>query len=142
MIITEVRIKLSAGGSKDTLRAFCRIVIDGEFAICDLKVIEGPSGLFVAMPSKRVTARCRSCGWKTFVGLPYCGRCGEENPVIDKDIARDERGRQKIHADICHPIRTDCREMLTKVVLKAYLEEAEKAKEPGYACSFGEYFAE
>jgi len=37
----------------DKLRAYVIITLDGCFVVRDLKVIQGTSGLFVAMPAKR-----------------------------------------------------------------------------------------
>ena len=51
MNITEVRIKLMEK-SDDRLRAFCSITFDDCFVIRDLKIIEGTTGPFVAMPSR------------------------------------------------------------------------------------------
>ena len=50
MKITEVRITLRDDGK---LRAFASITLENCFVIRGLKVIEGNSGLFVAMPSRR-----------------------------------------------------------------------------------------
>ena len=61
MDITEVRIKLMED-SDDRLQAFCSITIDDCFVIRDLKIIEGSSGPFVAMPSRKLTSHCPQCG--------------------------------------------------------------------------------
>jgi len=37
----------------DRLRAFVSLVLDECFVVCDIKIIEGPHGMFVSMPSKR-----------------------------------------------------------------------------------------
>ena len=50
MKITEVRITLRDDGK---LRAFASITFDDCFVVRGLKVIEGNTGLFVAMPSRR-----------------------------------------------------------------------------------------
>ena len=52
MDITEVRIKLMEDAG-ERLQAFCSITFDDCFVVRDLKVINGNSGLFVAMPSKK-----------------------------------------------------------------------------------------
>lgn len=52
MTITDVRIRLIEGESR--LKAIVSIVIDGAFAVHELRIIEGREGLFVAMPSKKV----------------------------------------------------------------------------------------
>ena len=51
MDITDVRIRKIHREGK--LRAMASITIDGVFVVHDIKVIEGDSGLFIAMPSRR-----------------------------------------------------------------------------------------
>ena len=50
MKITEVRISLC---NEDRLKAFANVTFDDEFVVRGLKIIEGRSGLFVSMPSRR-----------------------------------------------------------------------------------------
>jgi stage V sporulation protein G len=37
----------------DRLKGYAAIILNNEFAVCDLKIIRGNKGLFVAMPSRR-----------------------------------------------------------------------------------------
>jgi stage V sporulation protein G len=53
MEITDVRVYLREGGR--TLKAFASVTLDGEFAVRDLKVVDGKKGLFVSMPSRKRT---------------------------------------------------------------------------------------
>lgn len=78
MEITEVRIKL-VESSGDKLRAFCSITIDDCFVIRDLKIIDGTKGAFVAMPSRKLTSRCR-CGCKNYTRAKFCNECGSKVP--------------------------------------------------------------
>lgn len=39
--------------NEERLKAYVSITIEGVFVVRDLKIIQGPSGLFVAMPSKK-----------------------------------------------------------------------------------------
>ena len=50
MEITEVRLTLR---EEDRLKAFVSITFDNAFVVRGLKVIDGNTGLFVAMPSRR-----------------------------------------------------------------------------------------
>ena len=68
MEITEVRIKL-VEGSDDRLQAFCSITFDDCFVVRDLKIIDGSNGPFVAMPSRKLTAHCPKCSYKTTSAL-------------------------------------------------------------------------
>jgi len=51
MQLTEVKVYPVTGDEK--LKGYATIVFDGCFVVRDLKVINGNSGLFVAMPSKK-----------------------------------------------------------------------------------------
>ncbi len=51
MEITDIRIKKVASDSK--MKAVASVTFDNAFAVHDVKVIEGPEKLFVAMPSRR-----------------------------------------------------------------------------------------
>jgi stage V sporulation protein G len=50
MTITEVKVHPV---DQDKLKAYVSIVLDDCFLVSDIKVISGPAGLFVSMPSKR-----------------------------------------------------------------------------------------
>ena len=52
MNITEIKIRKTFN-NESRLKALVSITIDHVLAIHDIKVIEGPDRLFVAMPSKR-----------------------------------------------------------------------------------------
>ncbi|RGX51568.1 MULTISPECIES: septation regulator SpoVG [Anaerotruncus] len=51
MNITDIKIRRTYQDNR--LRALVSITVDGELAVHDIKVIEGPERLFVAMPSRR-----------------------------------------------------------------------------------------
>jgi len=50
MDITQVKV---FPVTEEKLKAYVSIVLDDCFLVSDLKVIHGPNGLFVSMPSKR-----------------------------------------------------------------------------------------
>ena len=50
MRITEVKV---FPVNEDRLKAYVSITIESSFVVRDLKIIQGTSGLFVAMPSKK-----------------------------------------------------------------------------------------
>ena len=52
---------------------------------------------------------------------------------------RDADGRVKLHADIAHPINSACREIIQSAVIKAFMEEKERAKLPGYVCTYDDF---
>lgn len=130
MEITEVRIKL-VEKTTERLMAFCSITIDGAFVIRDLKLIGGPHGFFVAMPSRKLCIHCRKCSSKNPLKAGFCNACG--NKIQSQNLPRDEDGRVRLYADIAHPINTDCRELIQNRVMAEYEAELIRAQEPGYA---------
>ena len=88
MKITDVRMRKVAKEGK--LKAIVSITLDDEFAVHDIKIIEGDRGLFIAMPSRKSSD-------------------GE-------------------YRDIAHPINTQTRDKLQKLVLEAY-DKAEDVEE-------------
>jgi stage V sporulation protein G len=50
MEITDVKV---IPVDDEKLKAFVSIVFDGDFVVTDIKIIHGPKGLFVSMPSKK-----------------------------------------------------------------------------------------
>lgn len=129
MNITEVRVKLTEE-KKNRVQAFCSITIDNDFVVRDLKVIDGNKGSFVAMPSRKLTDRCKKCGCKNYLRAQYCNDCGTK---LDENRASSSvMGRFKLYADTAHPINSGCRDEIEKKVLAAFKEEVEKSKQPGY----------
>ena len=51
MNITDIRIRKTYNDTR--LKALVSVTIDGDLAVHDIKVIEGPERLFVAMPSRK-----------------------------------------------------------------------------------------
>lgn len=129
MEISEVRIKL-VEESGERLRAFCSITLDGDFVIRDLKIIDGVSGPFVAMPSRKLADRCPRCGCKNHLRAKFCNDCGLK--LNENRAPKDAMGRAKLHADVAHPINAGCRERIQTAVIKAYEAEVEKSKSPDY----------
>ena len=133
MDITEVRIKLMED-SDDRLQAFCSITIDDCFVIRDLKIIEGSSGPFVAMPSRKLTSHCSNCGMKNHLRSLYCNQCGTR--LKEDRTVRDQDGRAKLYADIAHPINSQCREMIQNRVIEEYHAELDRASSPDYVSRY------
>ena len=128
MKVTNVSVKLSPQGG-DRLKAFCTMTLDGEFVVRDLKIIDGTNGLFVAMPSRKLTDHCPKCSGKNHLRAKFCNDCGAklpENRVSDEDV------QGKLHADIAHPINAGCRRRIQDRLIREYQDELERSKQPGY----------
>jgi len=129
MEITDIRVNLMS--NKNTrLKAFCSVTIDNEFVVRDIKVIEGAGGVFVAMPSRKMTDHCGKCGGKNHLRAKFCNNCGAALP--QNRARKDFKGRMKLHVDIAHPINTECRKRLQEKVSSAFKKEVEKSKQADY----------
>ena len=129
MQITEIRVKL-ADNAQERLLAFCTVTFEDSFVVRDVKVIEGPKGPFVAMPSRKVMARCPRCREKNHLRANYCNNCGEQ--VDHLRSLDDGRGRPRLYVDIAHPINQKCRDHIEQAVIEAFRTETQRSQEPGY----------
>jgi stage V sporulation protein G len=134
--ITEVRVKLMDEPG-ERLQAFCSITFDNAFVVRDLKIIEGVTGPFVAMPSRKLTSHCPQCGCKNHLRAAHCNQCGIR--LREPPTAKDDDGRAKLYADIAHPINSACREMIQQRVIQAFGEEKARSKIPGYVSSYDDF---
>ena len=126
MEITEVRVILKDSPDKK-LKAYATITFDNVFVVRDIKVIEGSSGLFIAMPSRKVKHPCPKCAFKNELRSKYCNQCAAPLPVEAIPQRSEEIPvSQAEHKDIAHPITQSFRENLQKKVLEAYTQEKAK----------------
>ena len=136
MEITEVRIKLMED-PQDRLQAFCSVTLDSSFVIRDLKIILGTKGPFVAMPSRKLSDRCPRCRTKNHLRAHFCNQCGAK--LNDERATKDNDGRAKLYADIAHPIKSECRDMIQRIVLESFSDEQVRAQQPDYVCAYDDY---
>lgn len=130
MEITEVRVFLKDSPDKK-LKAYATATFDNAFVVRNIKVIEGGSGLFIAMPSRKLKASCPKCGFRNEVRSKYCNQCASQLPAVSRSVTADMEqngGAQSEHRDIAHPITQNFRDYLQKKILEAF--EAEKQKGP------------
>jgi len=130
MEISDIRVKLMQD-TADRLKAVCSITFDDEFVVRDLKVVEGTNGLFVAMPSRKLSVHCPQCRGKNHLRAGYCNECGAKLPP--PRIPPDPAGRVRLHRDIAHPINPAFRELVQNRVIEKYQAELELAQDPDYA---------
>lgn len=133
MKITEIRVKLMSApeDTGDKLKAFCSVTFNNEIVIRDLKIIEGSKGLFVAMPSRKLMARCPKCHTKNPVRARFCNDCGTKQRR--REEATDEPGAgRRLYADVAHPIHAVARDRLQRAVIAAFEREVRESKREGY----------
>jgi stage V sporulation protein G len=128
MEVTEVRVVLKDSPDKK-LKAYATVTFDNAFVVRNIKVIEGTSGLFIAMPSRKVKQPCPKCNFKNELRSKYCNQCGAQLPLAPRPATPEVASSAQLeHKDIVHPITQSFREYLQKKVLEAY--EQEKVKGP------------
>jgi stage V sporulation protein G len=93
--ITEIRITLR---DDEKLRGFASITLDNSFVVRGLKIIEGATGMFVAMPNRR-----RKDGSFQDIAHPINMKTRQwmENQIIvayKQELQRAERGEVPVHS--------------------------------------------
>ncbi|MHC5109949.1 MAG: SpoVG family protein [Planctomycetota bacterium] len=121
MDITDVRVK-PISDSSERLKAVCTVTFDGSFVVRDVKIVDGANGLFVAMPSRKMSASCPDCNHKNAIRAKYCSECGLRLPH-QQISTQDEEGRSKLHRDVAHPITSEFRAVIQEKVIQAYEAE-------------------
>lgn len=129
MEISDVRVKLILS-AEDRLKAVCSVTFDETFVVRDLKVVDGVNGLFVAMPSRKLSSNCPRCKQKNHLKARYCNECGGQLPP--NRGSDDPSVRNRLHRDLAHPISIEFREELQRRVLEAFEQEVERSKDPNY----------
>ncbi len=96
MEITEVRLTLRG---EERLKAFVSITFDDAFVVRGLKVIDGNTGLFVAMPSRR-----RKDGEFRDIAHPINNSTRQmiEDAVMAEYRRQLEAGMEPVHEDVDH----------------------------------------
>ena len=88
MEITDVKV---FPVNEEKLKAYITIVLDNSFLIRDLKVIQGPSGFFVAMPSKK-----RKDGTYKDLAHPINASTREKMEAVILEAYRKEAENQRV----------------------------------------------
>ena len=121
MEITEIRVFPKEGQDKK-LKAYITVTFDDVFVVRNIKVIQGSSGLFIAMPSRKMKNPCLKCNFKNEVGSKFCNHCGAQcQTEIDPKSLEQAKAE---HRDIAHPITQQFREHLQEKIQEAYNKEA------------------
>ena len=120
MEITEIHVFPKEGQDKK-LRAYTTVTFDDAFVVRNIKVIQGSSGLFIAMPSRRMKHLCPKCRFKNETGSKFCNHCG--GPIGSGTQQTYSPDAKAEHRDIAHPITQQFREYLQTKILEAYERE-------------------
>ena len=125
MEITEIRLFIKEGQDKK-LKAYTTVTFDNVFVVRNIKIIQGSSGLFIAMPSRKLKSPCPKCSFKNEVGSKFCNQCGAALPFQDKPVIAVDIDAKSEHRDIAHPVTQQFREYLQNKILEAYRSEGGK----------------
>jgi stage V sporulation protein G len=120
MEITEIRVFPKEGQDKK-LKAYATVTFDHAFVVRNIKIIQGSSGLFIAMPSKKMKYLCPKCHFKNEVGSKFCNYCGTTIESLNQQIGSSDAKAE--HRDIAHPITQEFREYLQMKILEAFEKE-------------------
>jgi stage V sporulation protein G len=130
MKITEVRV-FPTKSRDGRLKAYATMTFDDWFVVRNVKIIQGNTGPFVAMPSRKIMDPCKKCGFKNVRGSKFCNDCGTQLHVRREDSGDQRDKKQNDHMDIAHPIRQACRVYIQEEILKAFDMEMERKEKEG-----------
>lgn len=122
MEITDVRVRLSTKKG-NRVKAFATVTLDDSFVVRDMRIIEGRSGLFVAMPSRPLKNACPKCNYRNPARSKYCAGCGTELDMVENAELDDK----SLHRDVAHPITQEMRDYIHNKVIEAYKLELENS---------------
>ena len=122
MEVTEIRVFLKEGQDKK-LKAYATLTFDNEFVVRNIKVNQGASGMFIAMPSRKLKFSCPKCKFRNEIGSRFCNQCGSSLPVEREE--QSPKDSKTEHRDIAHPITQHFREYIQTKILEAYKKEVE-----------------
>lgn len=91
MKITKVQVKKFESETSN-VKAFVEVTLDGCFVVKDIRVIEKPDKMVVAMPSRTIN-------------------------VVNPENVNEEI---RVHKDLAHPINRETREMFNSTILGVY----------------------
>ena len=129
MDLTEIRIELPKHNydptdTRTALLACFSLVFDRELVMHSVKLIQGKSNIFLAMPNERKHDHCPRCKSKNHLLANYCNNCGT---VLKKDrhlhLFPSTDTKNRLYNDLVHPITTDLREYLLTECLNSYNQE-------------------
>ena len=134
MQITEIRFRLPPPEHGDSkFLGVAGVVLDGQLAIHDIRLIWTKDRPLVAMPSRKAYTFCNSCRQKVFLDQKFCGECGVRLPQITMvhDTGGDQGSQARnrgaaMHRDLVHPICPAFRELLVQTVYSAYREQRDR----------------
>ncbi len=132
MEITEIRVFIKEGQDKK-LKAYTTVTFDNVFVVRNIKIIQGSSGLFIAMPSRKLKSPCPKCSFKNEVGSKFCNQCGASLPLQDKPVSAVDLDAKSEHRDIAHPVTQQFREYLQNKILETYKQETDKQDSPSHS---------
>ncbi|MCX5712349.1 MAG: septation protein SpoVG family protein [Candidatus Omnitrophica bacterium] len=128
MEITEVKVYLKDSPDRK-LKGYATVTFDNAFVVRNIKIIEGTTGLFIAMPSRKIKQPCIKCNFKNEARSKFCNQCGCQLPVSSIPVAQEATDVSlSEHRDIAHPITQSFRQELQTKILAGY--EQEKTKGP------------
>jgi DNA-binding cell septation regulator SpoVG len=100
------------------LLAYASFLIAGGFRVSDVRIVSARGCLLVAMPSRKLTDRCRHCNARVALAARFCPACGARHPEGQGPVGAE--GRPVYFADVAHPVTAAARAEVERAVLGEY----------------------
>lgn len=113
MRVTDVKLHPMSNPKHPDCKAVCSVILDGELALHDVRIVESRGRTIVAMPSRPHKRPCPRCGGQTYANAEHCTGCGTK-------IGR--ANLKTPYRDMAHPLTRKLRAAMEERVLTAYRE--------------------
>lgn len=137
MEITDVSVKLIQPLRRGRVLCIATVTFDNSFVVRNIRLLEGPKGYFLAMPSQALSIKCRRCNRKNPIRSNYCNLCGSRLPEERLPID-PQTGKARTYQDVAHPIKTELREKMQASIVEEYKKafqefQAQKKEQQSFA---------
>jgi DNA-binding cell septation regulator SpoVG len=130
--ITDIRLDIRQPrptSNRNEVAAYCSVLLGDAFVVRDIRLVHGPYGFIVSMPSRRNTDHCEECDAPNHLRANYCSRCGMPlDPYRSRQTRPDgSLDVRPLHSDLAFPANSEMRRDIEAAIIAAFEAEVARA---------------
>ena len=114
--VTSVDVVLTS--SSKGLLSYCAVTFNNNLQLLGIKLVQHGQ-IRICMPDRRILHPCPNCSTNNHLRALYCGECTGE---LEAGMPWERDGHLQFYQEIAHPVYSNFRQYLERVVLQAYTE--------------------